>query len=360
MYSPDSLPLKIYAGTSCTLFGDSSSHNYSHHFISGEYEFSLDKNAINSISIQTALAGRLDKVTYNEYDYLQALAGLSYQHLLSETSSIEGGYELRWRNYSNNSLLTYLENSIFGEYKISFDFGTSIGGRVLFGLKNYSNSLSDTVATASGNAVIPRIITPVHPIVIPNAGRRKLNGKALRDLLKKRQQNKNTVPTVVYDSPSASKIEFSIDIGQSITENTGLSLSYSQKWLLDDYSKVYIGGNVDHYSDDELFDDPYSHTSQELSFGIKQLLPFEMILTLSTDYASKNYVYSLDTVVAAKLRKDDYYVIGASLEKNFELDFSIFQELSLSLDYYYFKNSSNTSLFKYSNSSINFSATISF
>jgi hypothetical protein len=240
----------------------------------------------------------------------------------------------------------------------SFETKTSLSFQVDIGLKNYLTkaNFSDSITTRFDNnnkGLETRV--EVEPGWL-----RHINYQELLRLLESRMQNKTTIPVVVYDNPSASYLTATLSVGQSIFENTGLNITCSRKWLLDNMGRAYVSGTTDYFTEDELTDDPYSYTSTMLSATLSQLLPWDIKLQGSGFYDMKDYVYPANLALGTgPPRKDDYIGAAFAFEKTFEWE-GLLSELGFTLTYYYIENRSNVRVFNYFNNSLSLLITASF
>ena len=146
------------------------------------------------------------------------------------------------------------------------------------------------------------------------------------------------------NEPSTSQIRAWINVGQSIADGTGVSVKYLQRWNPGNRGAAMTGGSVDFIGEEELFDDPYSYESSEITIRLTQLLPWSMQAQIAGYYYNKNYPYpyTLDySTAGTENRKDIRRGAWLTLNKAFPGDWFMFKGVRLTMTYVYTLNSSN-------------------
>jgi hypothetical protein len=367
LYSfPDTYFSIQYTG-SATLFSGFSSKNYTKHSINTLYEIPLsididDSVTIDYISIQAALTGRLDNEENKQYRFVQTNAFIAYTYNFSDITEASFGYIPKWRHYTDFQDMSYLEHGLSATFGTSFPTKTALGINMNFGYKIYesSSSVKDTVSVPPPPPMYhnnsPRIESEPLP---PN--KRKYNQAGIEKWFQILNQNQTSTPVILFDSPSSCVLELSLDASQSMDENTGISASYSKKWILDEYGRAYIGGSVDYYSEEELFDDPYSFSSNDFSFKFNHIFTNDYHFEAGAFYSSKDYVYPANLLATdTQNRKDDIYGLWLSLDKTFDFTDFFLSYLAASMNFGYVNNSSNSKYFGYSSSIFTLSLGVGF
>lgn len=248
-----------------------------------------------------------DFTLYNNSQY-----GISAQmnQNFTETTLARAGYKGSYKNYYNNTDLSYMEHILYIGYKTYFETNTSLNTELDYGYKDLSNRLFSFAGKGSRN------------------------------------QSSQTLGQVIA----------SIKIGQSLAEKTGLSLMYSQSWNTSTTYQSMLNFNPDFIFEKEIYDDTYSYESRELTLTLTQYLPYNIKIQGYGFYHNKNYEYSYDfsNNVSQDKRKDLYKGLGVNIEKNFDDDFLIFKNTKLTLNYLYSSNSSNSEFFNYKSNAVNF------
>ncbi len=170
-------------------------------------------------------------------------------------------------------------------------------------------------------------------------------------------------PTLIGDSleqsssPSAftSQFNFYGRIAQSIFENTGLAVQYSQQNIIGGTAKYvrqldYIYGDESQY-----FDDPISYEGYTLSAHLTHILPAEILFKGTYSFTKKEYpsqgIYlDYESFDGATLRNDEQSLLGLSLSKSIDLSNS---SIILSLSYLNVVNKSNSYWFDFKSNQIN-------
>ncbi len=148
----------------------------------------------------------------------------------------------------------------------------------------------------------------------------------------------------------------SLRIGQSVFENTGISIMAQYQTNLKKESRYLASINAS-FSDDELFDDHYGYEGLMLQGMLTQALPFDSRLRFSFSSQEKKYsnlpAYNLQGVQIAHNRLDRRNVLTIQLQKEFDL-------FTLQLMYEHIKNSSNDPFYDYKNNAFTIGLTIPF
>ena len=164
-----------------------------------------------------------------------------------------------------------------------------------------------------------------------------------------------SVEYLVYDEPSTRQLSAWVNVGQSLTDNIGLRLRFLQRWNLNDRGRAFVGGAVDFIGEEELFDDPYSYESSELSITLTYLLPWSMTLRTGGYYFFKDYNYPATLDYAdpfATLRNDERTGGWFRIGKRIGGAWLLFNGLDVSIGYSYLRNQSNTGYYDYSSNSL--------
>ena len=165
----------------------------------------------------------------------------------------------------------------------------------------------------------------------------------------------SSVEYLMFEEPSTSQLRAWINIGQSLSATTGLSVRFLQRWNLDDRGRAFVGGAVDFIGEEELFDDPYSYESSEGSLTLTQMLDWGVKLKGGAFYLAKRYDYpaTLDySDPDAASRQDDRFGGWLRVEKRFAGNWLMFSSLRVSLGYVYMQNASNTSYYDFTSNAV--------
>ena len=75
---------------------------------------------------------------------------------------------------------------------------------------------------------------------------------------------------------------------QSIIEKMGIYIQYRQQINLSDQITSFTGSTF--YQDEELFDDPFSFESQDLSAQLTWMMPWSMRMQIGGSLIDKNFI----------------------------------------------------------------------
>lgn len=358
-----------YTG-SLTSFASYPDRLYSTQSLGASWALPLGDEGTNSLTFMGVGSFRLDGADYALYDYSQALFSASLRQQLTADLPIFLSYRLRYRNYQNFGELSYLEHVTSLGSMVFFESRTSIRVQADFGFKNYLNTTfmpSDhgiSGAAPSGSAL------SVNGGGNGNGGGNSTGGGGTgwggggsndgsgRMSIGDRGPGRGmegSVEYLIYEEPSTSQLSTWINIGQGITESTGLSARFLQRWNLTDRGRAFIGGAVDFIGEEELFDDPYSYESSEGTLTLTQVLPWSMKLKAGAYYLHKTYGYpaSLDNSdPAAPSRTDDRMGGWLSLSKSLAGNWLLFDGLELTFGYVFLRNQSNTTYYDFSSNAV--------
>ncbi len=369
-YFPKNDPWAASYNLGLTHFGSYPDRLYSNHNLAFSYDFYFHKDGdakkeVNSVlGLFSSMSGRIDKEALEFYDYYQGAVSASLEHYIGEAGSVEAGYKFRYRTYPNFNDMTYFENYLSAGYQTSFPTNTSLFLGADMGLKNYiSLSQFDTqpvdtdMTAASGSSV------EVRP------GHGGDNGKQM----KQRQSMGGTgsdiiyTPGIVYKDPFSGRLTLNANIGQSLGKKTGLSLYLGKSFIMSRDGTSLVSGTADYYGEDELFDDPYSYESSDVSLKLTKILFDKYTVKLTGFYSYKHYLYEIDLLTddtdvtgSADDRRDDYSGILANVSRSFDTSILVFNGIELTLSYYYINNNSNSPFFNYYGNSVNFSVEAGF
>ena len=281
------------------------------------YSNHLDENRKLVLNLSSAVGMGLNSTEYTVYDnYSLGVAG-AMNYSISETSIARMGTKALYKSFYNSSSLSYADMVAYLGYKTYFETETSLNAELNIGQKNYGVSLM------------------------------RLAGKGQ------------------YESASgqsASQIVVNIKAAQSLAEKTGLSLLYSQSWNLSTNDQTRKAFNPELIFDKDIYDDPYSYQSKELTATLTQYFSNEYKAQLSAFYSDKVYSYSSDlsNSSSAAPRSDISSGFSISLQKKITEEFLFFNSAQINLGYQYMFNSSNSDMFRYKDNEIGLSARFNF
>jgi hypothetical protein len=260
-----------------------------------------NKNKINMYIVGNA---RFNSGYYVDYNNYSVRAGGSITHKFSETLIGKTGYQINSKEFSEISEYSYYEHYLFASLKKFFESRTSIHLDMNVASKSYS-SLSN-VFTKKGN-----------------------NGNIR----------------------SYSQLNASVKVAQSLFENTGISAAFNKKFNLSGSDYTNQISYMDYYMESELYDDPYSYSSDEMTVTLTQMINSDIKLQATGFYYDKSYGYLVDNMIDT--RAD--FKSGLSLSASMKLtdSWSVLNNPTIGIQYFYTKNISNLDYFNYNSSALN-------
>lgn len=344
-----------------TSFAQFPDRMYSTHVLGASWSYPYGENDDNNLTLIGAASLRMDREDYTAYDYSQIAASLSLKQQLVGDFPLMTSYRVRYRSYPNFGELSYLEHFAGIGTMVFFESRTSIRLQADLGFKNYLNSTPPTPA-ANGSGFVP---DGGGSLTVDGGGygngggpgSGSGNGSGRMDMGGGRRGlgMESSVDYLMYEESSTSQLSAWVNVGQGIAEGTGLSFRYVQRWNLTDRGRAFVGGAVDFIGEEELFDDPYSYESNELTLTLTQVLPWMMKMQAGGYYLHKTYGYpsTLDySVPDAAVRADDRMGGWLTVSKSIGGEWLLFDGLELTLGYVYLRNQSNTSVYDYHSNSL--------
>jgi hypothetical protein len=377
-FFPDDANWAVNYTGSLTSFVQFPDRLYSLHTIGGSFGLPYGEDGKNNLSLLTAVALRSDRMEYELYDYRQALASLSAKHYLRDNLFLQAAVQSRFRGYPNFNQLGYFEHVASLAGMVYFETRTSIRVQAEAGLKNYQQASATATdvqqfTSSTGGGSLFRSNGSIDGGGPGGGGGNGGGGNGGGGNgwggggsggTGMGQHGLNPgVEYLMYDESSTSQIRASVNIGQSLGEQTGLSLRIQQRINLTKRGRAFVGGTVDLIGEEELFDDPYSYEGSELSLTLTHIFPWSMRLQAGTFIMDKRYAYAAwidDAGAIGPTRKDQRQGGWIELRKSLGYEWLLFQGLDLTLQYTMIRNQSNSSWYDYSSSSISFGISTDF
>lgn len=274
----------------------------------------------DSSAVSLSLEQRINRPLYSYYDYYEL--ALNYEHQINLWGITTNIFpSLTYTSYKNISILDNFKSSLAFTLNKPFEWGTTI---------------------ILGGSINHKIYTR------PNK----------TDLIQA-VNDSNVVENILIESQNASSItQLSVfaRVAQSITPSTGLAVQYTNKNILSGMASSIKALNLTYGDESEIFDDPVNYEGNNFLVEITQIIFDDLKLKLGYYNNSKlypsqgtyngNLEYSLDLT-----RRDTQNIFSFSADKPFSLSENL--GIDIGLRYSYIKNSSNSSLFRYSGSSFN-------
>jgi hypothetical protein len=289
--------VQIYYEGSLNLFQTTTSKSFNTHRVGlvETHLFSIDDNPLN-VGVNYSFRNNSDE--YEVYDFNQLSAYINYRHSVGESNYILPGYIFNRNDYKNFTLFSHNEHKLFLTYISNFETQTSLTLNAEYLLKQYFEEYNF-------------------------AG--YLN--------------------------QASQIKFRANIGQSISDLTGMSAFVTYRKNLSEGSRYLISDSLVYY-EEEIFNDIYSYDGLETGIGFKHFFGENVEFSIEGRYLIRDYsslpAVDMSGVELSSMREDKQFGIGAGLTYDMK-------GLSISANWNYLKNSSNDYYYKYSNQIISFS-----
>lgn len=287
--------VQLYYEGSLNYFQTTISKSFNTHRIGlvETHLFSVDDNPLNA---GVNYSFRSNKDDFEVYDFDQLSVYINYRHSITETDFILPGYVFNRNNYKNFTLFSHNEHKLFLSWISNFETQTSLALNAEYSLKQYFEE---------------------------------------------------------YDFEGylneASQLKFRANIGQSLSETTGMNGYVLYRKNLSDGSRYLISDSLVYY-EEEIFNDIYSYDGIETGLGFKHYFNKNIELNLEAKYLIRNYA-SLPAVDRSGMelnatREDNQLGFGAAITFNLS---KFMSGLSLSATWNYFKNNSNDYYYQYSN-----------
>jgi hypothetical protein len=298
--------VQFYYEGSLNYFQTTTSKSFNTHRIGlvETHLFSIDNNPLNA-GINYSF--RKNKDEFVVYDFDQISAYVNYRYSISESDFILPGYSFNSNSYKNFTLFSHNEHRFFINWISNFETQTSLTLNAEYLIKEYFEKYD-------------------------YAG----------------YLNETT------------QLKFKANIGQSLSEMTGLSGYVIYRKNLSDGSRYLVSDSLVYY-EEEIFNDIYSYDGIETGLGFKHYFNENIELSLDARYLIRDYS-SLPAVNKSGeeldlMREDKQFGFGAGVTFNLS---SVVKGLSFSAVWNYFKNNSNDYYYKYSNQMISASLDFDF
>jgi hypothetical protein len=293
--------IQLYYEGSLNLFQTTTSKSFNMHRIGlvETHLFSIDDNPLNA-GINYSFRNNKDE--YEVYNIDQISAYINYRHSIGESDFILPGYIFNRNNYKNFSLFSHNEHKIFLSWISNYETQTSLSLNAEYSLKQYFAEY-DFVGYLN----------------------------------------------------LATQLKLKANVGQSLSEMTGISGYAIYRANLSDGSRYMISDSLLYY-EEEIFNDIYSYDGIEIGLGFKHYFSEKVELSLEAKYLIRDYsslpAVDRNGIELTVTREDKQFGFGAGLDYDIS---ELINGFSISATWNYFKNNSNDYYYKYSNQIISFS-----
>jgi hypothetical protein len=292
---------------------------YTHH-LNFDYEWKFGEENASTLNASTGFSARLDRGSYTVYDHQIYNGKLQLQHFFTETLKGEGAYAFNYVRFNELPAFNYTEHVLSTEGAAYLSTKTTLIARANIGMKVYSTANYDSTTANSG------------------MGRGRKNSS--------------------QSTPTVTQLIGMVRVGQSIFENTGLSLTAQYQWNIQKESR-YLASEYGSISDDALFDDHYGYEGLQLSGMLTQVILSDARIRIVGSWQNKLYsnlsAYDLSNNLVSGQRSDTRTTLSLQFAKEFES-----LGIALNAAYDYIINDSNDSFYHYTNSAFSLGLSVPF
>jgi hypothetical protein len=292
---------------------------YTHQFIFN-YERTFGEEDASTLTANAGFSTRLDRGDYTIYDHQIYNGSLQLQHFFTGTLKGEVEYIFNYIRFSELPVFNYTEHALSTESAAYFSTKTTLIARANIGMKIYSTANYDSTTASSG------------------LGRGHKNSSR--------------------STPTVTQLFGMVRIGQSIFENTGLSLTAQYQWNIQKESR-YLASEYGNISDDALFNDHYGYEGLQLSAMFMQVISSDARIRLVGSRQNKLYsnlpAYDLSDNLVSGQRSDTRTTMSLQFTKEFES-----LGITLNAAYDYIVNDSYDSFYHYTNNAFSLGLSVPF
>ncbi|MGC9364956.1 MAG: hypothetical protein ACP5FZ_10355 [Fidelibacterota bacterium] len=305
VYHQTKLKTILYYNSNLNLFSQYSDlQNHNHYF--GISKKQSIGNGNNEIYLGGYARIRIDRPVYEIYDNNNIYGFASIKYYLFPTIMFRAKNTLGVRAYVNYTDYSYWENIMSLNISKFLQTRTTLQAGIDYFYKDYTENQTYSVTGPYG--LISR--------------------------------------TYVIESPKVSQLTASLKIAQSISNLTAIQMQVLYRTTLT--GKNRFAELDEFYTDEVLFDDHYSYSGPEYFLSLKQLLPYQFIISISGYYLEKSYtnrsVYDLEGIELPEKgnRRDYQNSFSGQLEKKFSgNNIPVLKSLDLFINYSFRVNYSN-------------------
>ncbi len=314
------------------LFYENSAANFYFHGAGLELRLNISENW--RLTSGGELQWRHNRPDYQLYDYTQGAIFVRSNWKRGASFPLQLDYQYRNRRLAELSTFSYHEQLGWLRFNKFFPSKTTLILECGYGVKSFTQS------------------SPVAEIVLSAPGYRSGWGRG------RSQSRHEWLPAdtalVAYNlmTPIVNQWLLRVRLAQSVAARTGLSLEYTRRFQPSANTRYLTGQAYTYAPGDELYDDPYSYSSQTWSGILRHIFPhaFELKCTLSTE--AKTYRYQLLTLNPVHTKSPE--ILRQDQPRQMELVITkkvptprIVKQLAFNLTFSYLKNKSNAPYFDY-------------
>jgi hypothetical protein len=262
---------------------------------------------------------------YTAYDFGQTSGFINGKFQIDETFFLRPAFSTSYKIFPALNNLIHYENLFSSQLSKFFETRTGLFFEAGIGSMNYSFDKESTISTSG-------------------SGSGNRNGK----------KSSNTT-----QSFNVVQFRTMIKISQSLFGNTGINVHYLYRKNLKDNKGIFQSANYIYSGDDELWDDPYGYSSNEIGTELTQKIPFDITLKLNAEFSNRHYTNNISDTLNLAQRIDERFGLWGGISKTFE-ELPIIDNLELSIEYLLIDNKSNSAIFSYKNNMILFGFQVNF
>jgi hypothetical protein len=345
--------LDIYYNPEFIIYRDYSDRNFSMHSVGINYAKEFGTEEQHTFFLGGNYLMRLNGSSYESYDFNQLYTFTSIRFDLNWIF-LKTGYNFRYRYYldADYANLNNYRHNLFAQINKSFPSRTSLIVEVNLGKKSFEGIRSYTIYESYK-------YNPPADGGDGDGGGKGPDGRGGNYLVNISSLTSTTAAEVTtVEPPDLNQLVLITRIAQSIMPRMGIYLQYRRQTSLTDQTS-YLNADA-YFQDEELFDDPFSYQSEDLSSQLSWMLPASVKLQIGGGMTSKEYISEqafiseLDSTGLGGFRSDDVTFIHFSISKAFKFKKSWLYSLVLSVNYNYQRNESNSFWYNYKNSFYSF------
>lgn len=296
-------------------------HSFSLNYALGTTD--LEDENVFAGAVYSLKKGRGD---FAAYDYDQVSGFANGRFPLTETMFIKGAVYSSYKKFPSLNNLVHFENFASAQFSTFFPTGTGVFLEAGAGLMNYTYDFTMT-ATMGGK------------------GNGKMQGKM--------SSSSATKKFYVTQMRAMAKVS------QSIFEQTGINFYFLYRDNLKESKGMFISSSYIYSGDDELWDDPYGFSSNDIGSEFTQKLPYDMQLKLSAEFSTRHYTNNLSDTLNTTQRVDERFGLWGSITKSFS-EVPFISSIDLGVEYMLINNKSNSGIFNYKNNMLQFGVQFNF
>lgn len=288
-----------------------------------------------NLYINGSVAFRRNGDAWAGADYSSAGIGLNAEFHPRDTATLRTGYRLDYRNFSDYSPLTQLEQRGFGSVLVNFESRTTLVAEAQAGIKGYSGWIYTDVP-------ISEITEPIST----GGGRGRGMGPGMRVVIPTPQS------LAASSSDRAGLAVGLVRIAQSLTDRTGIHAQASVRHIMGSVPPALVTTPAGFF-EDGVYDDPYASDGVFAQVGLKRVFEGGSEIEALGWWADKDYVsaIALDAdgadLPGSPLRTDRVWLAAATWSQPLLADRLGAVALSLDLTYRYTHHTSNDAFYNY-------------